>query len=131
MAQRPKGKKKSAGLGASLTPRGRAVLSAFHEARHAAPGFVMSCGVLPEVSESASERLHAIIRDVVAHLDGRRHMLAVQREFRRLGSASEIDRSERNLTALIGAETTAAYLFGLSVGLAMHGLPERLYRTRR
>jgi hypothetical protein len=37
---------------------------------------------------------------------------------------------ERHLTALIGAETTAAYLFGLSVGLAIHSLPERLLRTR-
>ncbi|SRR5581483_4048682 len=134
MARRPQGggKRKRAGLGATLTPQGRAVLRAFHEARRAAPGFVMSCGVLPEISESASERLHAIVRDVVAHLDGQQPLLAVQRDLRRQrSSANQLDRTERNLTALIAAETTAAYLFGLSVGLAMHGLPERLYRTRR
>jgi hypothetical protein len=108
------------------------VLRAFREARQAAPGFVVSCGVLPEVSESASERLHSIIRDVAEHLEGPRHMLAVQRTLHHgRASASEIDRGERSLTALIGAETTAAYLFGLSVGLAIHGLPERLNGDRR
>jgi hypothetical protein len=87
----------------------------------------MSCGVLPEISESASERLHSIIREVAEHLDGQRHFKAIQQELRREGaSASEIDRSEQNLTALINAETTAAYVFGLSVGLALHGLPDRL-----
>lgn len=128
MAHRPKGgKSDNTGLGAALTPRGRAVLRAFRKARQAAPGFVISCGVLPEISESASERLHSIVRDVAEHLDGQRHFKAVQQELRREGaSASEIDRSERNLTALINAETTAAYVFGLAVGLALHGLPDRL-----
>lgn len=130
---RPKGiKRKGQALGAALTPRGRAVLRAFREARLAATGFVVSCGVLPEVSESASDRLHSIVRDVAEHLGGRRHLTAVQHRLRRgLASAAEIDREERALTALLNTESTAAYLFGLSVGLAIHGLPERLSRTRR
>ena len=49
------------GLTQALTPRGLAVLRAFHDARRYAPGFVVSCGVLPELSESASERLHGIV----------------------------------------------------------------------
>ena len=133
MGQRLKsGRKRKTGLGASLTPRGRAVLRAFGEARQAAPGFVISCGVLPEVSEGASDRLHSIIRDVAEHLDGQRALGAIQRRFRQNpASARDIDRSERDLTALIGAETTAAYLFGLSVGLAIHALPDKLTRNRR
>ena len=82
MARRPTGgrqttaglarnRKATAGLGAGLTSRGLAVMRAFHDARRYAPGFVVSCGILPEVSESATERLHSIVRDVSArHLDG-------------------------------------------------------------
>ena len=133
VAQRLKsGRKRRTGLAASLTPRGRAVLRAFSEARRAAPGFVIACGVLPEVSEAASERLHSIIRNVAEQLDGQPPLGAIQRRLRRgTESAHDIDRRERDLTALIGAETTAAYLFGLSVGLAIHALPDKLTRSRR
>lgn len=107
-------------------------MRAFGKARQAAPGFVVSCGVLPEVSEAASERLHSIIRQVAEPLDGQRPLGAIQRRLRQsTASAREIDRSERDLTALIGAETTAAYLFGLSVGLAIHALPDKLNRSGR
>ena len=107
-------------------------MRAFSEARQAAPGFVIACGVLPEVSEAASERLHSIIRHVAGQLDGQRVLGAIQRRLRQgTASARDIDRSERDLTALIGAETTAAYLFGLSVGLAIHALPDKLTRSGR
>jgi hypothetical protein len=108
-------------------------MRAFHDARGYAPGFIVSCGVLPEVSESASERLHTIVREIAEqHLNGSRHMLAMQRAFRqRLKSAKDIDPVERHLTELLGSEATAAYLFGLSVGLAMQALPDRLNRSRR
>src|SRR5262245_20552097 len=99
-----------AGLGAALTPRGRAVLRAFREARRVAPGFVISCGLLPEVSESASERIHEIVRDVAGHLDGRREALAVQRRLHAVTSSKALDRDARNLIAFIGTQTTAAYL---------------------
>lgn len=132
MTARPRKSRKRASLAGGLTPRARAVLRALHEARRAAPGFVISCGVLPELSESASERLHSIVRDVSGrHLNGERHLRAFRRQVRGLlRSVKASDRMERHLTALIGAETTAAYLFGLSVGLAIHSLPERLLRTR-
>jgi hypothetical protein len=133
VAERPKGgRKPKKGLEASLTPRGRAVMRAFGKARQAAPGFVISCGVLPEVSEAASDRLHNIIREVAEQLNGQRPLGAIQRRLRNsAASAREIDRSERDLTALIGTETTAAYLFGLSVGLAIHALPDKLTRNSR
>lgn len=134
MTRRPKrGGRGKAGLGMGLTPRGRAVMRAFHDARRYAPGFIVSCGVLPEVSESASERLHAIVREIAEHhLHGHQHMLAMQRMLRqRLASAKDVDPVERRLTELLGSEATAAYLFGLSVGLAMQALPDRLNRTRR
>jgi len=120
------------GLEANLTPRGRAVLRAFNEARRVAPGFVISCGVLPEISESASERIHDIVREVAEHLNGHRETAAVQRRLQqKVASSKDFDRDDRNLTALIGTQTTAAYLVGLSVGLALHNLPDRLNRSRR
>ncbi len=108
-------------------------MRAFRDARRNAPGFIVSCGVLPEVSESASERLHTIVREVAEqHLNGSRHMLAIQRMFRRrLKSAKDVDLVERHLTELMGSEVTAAYLFGLSVGFALQALPDRLNRPRR
>jgi hypothetical protein len=107
-------------------------MRAFGKARQAAPGFVISCGILPEVSEAATERLHNIVRDVAEQLNGQRPLAAIQRRLRQgAASARDIDRSERDLTALIGAETTAAYLFGLCVGLAIHALPDKLTRSDR
>lgn len=122
-----------AGLRGGLTSRGRAVMRALRDARRQAPGFVVSCGVLPEVSESASERLHSISHDVATrHLDGRRHLLSLQKDLRQGGASVEVsDRIGRDITALIGAEATAAYLLGLSVGLTLHALPERLTRNGR
>jgi hypothetical protein len=125
-------RKRSSGLAAAVSPQGRAVLRAFHEARRYAPGFVVSCGVLPELSESASEKLHAIVRDLAdRYLDGRRHMKTLQRQLDQLAdSPTARDRAERQLTELIGSEVTAAYLFGLSVGLAIQALPRRLGPSR-
>jgi hypothetical protein len=133
MARRAGGLKRRQGLGAGLTTRGRAVTRAFHEARRYAPGFVISCGVLPEVSESATDRLHTIVREISErHLDGQRQLSSLQTALRHeLGSAKVRERVERQLTELLGSEATAAYLFGLSVGLAIQALPSRFARTRR
>lgn len=124
-------RKGKAGLRGGLTARGMAVMRALRDARRHAPGFVISCGVLPEVSESASERLHVIAHDVaIRHLDGRRHLLSLQKDLRRLSGSGEVsDRLEGAITAVIGAEATAAYLLGLSVGLTVQALPERLTRN--
>ena len=125
--------KKPNGLGAALTPSALAVMRAFNDARHHAPGFVVSCGVLPEVSEAASDRLHSIVRDIAERrLDARRHMRAVHTGLSQLpGRRSRADQIERHLNAVLGSEVTAAYLFGLAVGLAINGLPDRLLRRSR
>jgi len=106
-------------------------MRAFNHARRYAPGFVVSCGILPEVSESASDRLHSIVRDVSErHLDGGRHLLSLQKMLRR-DSDKATDRIGLHLTELMGSEATAAYLFGLAVGLAIQALPDKLNRSRR
>lgn len=134
MARRvSEGRRGRQGLGASLTPQGRAIIRALRDARRQAPAFVVSCGVLPELSESASERLYAIARDIAErHLNGRRRRVELQRTLgRAVKSSVDSDRVEQQLTALVAAETTAGYLLGLSVGLAIHALPERLTRSGR
>lgn len=115
---------------AALTPRSRAVLRAFVEARRLARGFVLSCGLLPEVSESCSDRLFRIVQSIAVHqLDGRRHARALRVVLRRaLPSTEAFDQVDRHLSALQFSETTAAYVFGLSVGLAMGSLPGRIMR---
>jgi len=107
-------------------------MKALRNARSYAPGFVVSCGILPEISESASERLHSIVRDVAErHLDGRRHMTLLKTSLRRATDSAEAsDRRERHLTEVIASEVTASYLFGLAVGLAIRDLPERLNGRR-
>src|SRR6267378_3354683 len=128
MSPRREVKKRELGLNVSLTPRARAVLQAFMEARHFAPGFLLSSGVLPEVSESVSERLHRVIHQLAGRrFDGRRHVRALHAEIRRVAPSDEaFDRVETRLTALVAAETTSAYLFGLAVGLALCALPARI-----
>lgn len=108
-------------------------MRAFDDARRHAPGFVVSCGILPEVSESASERLHTIVRDIAERrLNGGRHMLLMQRALRRsFTSIKDADQVERHLTELLASEATAAYLFGLAVGLSIQALPQKLNRAHR
>ena len=49
-----------------MTPRGRNVMGAFMEARQAATGFLLSCGVLPELSEAVTERLYRVVHQLSA-----------------------------------------------------------------
>jgi hypothetical protein len=110
-------------------------MQAFRLAKFAAPPFMSSCGIFPEVSESASDRLHSIVNDVATRrLKKGRHIRALQRKIHQLVAASKpakkrhdmIDRISGDITALLAAEATAAYLFGLSVGMTVRTLPERL-----
>jgi hypothetical protein len=141
MVQRRAARSKAAkeeGLGRGLSPQAKAVMRAFKLAKFSAPGFVLSCGVFPEVSESASDRLHSIVHDVaVRQLQKDRHLRALQKRVKQLaakanghtpGAADLVDRADTHLTALLAAEATAAYLFGLAVGLAVRSLPDRLER---
>src|SRR5574341_910393 len=96
-----------------LSARARAVMSAFRLARFSAPPFLWSCGVLPEVSESASDCLHAIVNDVATRrLDKARHVRALQQKLRRLATAASrrhrpddlVEQITNDLTAVLDAE---------------------------
>jgi hypothetical protein len=116
------------GLSTPLTPRSRAVLRAFAEARRLARGFLLSSGVLPEVSESCSDCLFRIVQHIALHqLDGNRHAAGLRASLRRaLPSTEAFERVDQRLTALQSSEITAAYVFGLSVGLALRALPNTM-----
>lgn len=93
-----------------------------------------SSGIFPEISEAASDRLHPIVHNLaVKQLNQGRHFRALQRQLHKLASsARKLNRREvmeqisSELTAVLTAEATAAYLFGLSVGLTVRSLPDRL-----
>ncbi|HYB94383.1 MAG TPA: hypothetical protein VEC39_05390 [Vicinamibacterales bacterium] len=113
-------------------------MRAFRSAKYVAPQFMSSCGIFPEVSESASDRLHPIVHGLaIKQLNQGRHFRALQRQLHRLAASADsrklnqrqlMDRISNELTAVLAAEATAAYLFGLSVGLTVRSLPERLDR---
>jgi hypothetical protein len=116
------------GMDGDLTPQARAVLRAFADAKTRAAGFLLSTGVFPEVSESGSEKLHTIVRDLAArHLDQRRADRALRVALNRACSALETrDQIEGPLNALLSAETKAAYLFGLAAGLQLGSIADTL-----
>jgi hypothetical protein len=126
----PKNTKDTFGLNGSLTPQARAVVRAFVEARRLATGFLLSCGVFPEVNESCSERLHGIVHDLATdHLERKRHARALRSALRQsVRSPESLDRIDQELTALLASETTAAYVFGLAAGLGVSSLGKRLKR---
>ena len=110
-------------------------MRAFRLAKFSAPPFMSACGIFPEVSESASDRLHAIVNDVATrHLGKGRYSKDLHRRLNRLTTPARkgsrpvhdelVDRIGRDLTALLASECTAAYLFGLSVGMTVRTLPE-------
>lgn len=111
-------------------------MRAFRSAKYVAPKFMSSSGIFPEVSEAASDRLHPIVHNLaVKQLNQGRHFRALQRQLQKLAAAAsttKIDQRElmekvsSELTAVLTAEATAAYLFGLSVGLTVRSLPDRL-----
>ena len=119
----------------SVSSRAKAVMKAFRSAKHTAPNFMSACGIFPEVSESASDRLHSIVHELaMRQLNKGRHLRALQRGVQQLAStrkgkksaAEIVDGIGRELTAILASEATAAYLFGLSVGMTVRTLPERL-----
>src|SRR5688500_5705520 len=123
--------------GRSLSGPAKAVMRAFRLAKFSAPPFMSSCGIFPEVSESASDRLHAIVNDVATrHLSKGRYSRELSARLNRLATPPRkgsrvmhdalVDRIGRDVTALLASECTAAYLFGLSVGMTVRTLPEKL-----
>jgi hypothetical protein len=121
--------------GRRLTAPARAVMKAFRAAKFSAPAFMSTCGVFPEVSESASDRLHAIVHKLATgQLKQGPALRKLQARIRRLstgklGSRARLELMEgisSDLTAVLAAEAVAAYLFGLSVGLTVRSLPDRV-----
>ena len=106
------------------TPRAKAVLRAFNDARRYAMTFRLSSGLLPEVSESCSARLFDIVQHIgEKHFRAGRQQKSLRDALRRaLPSPEAFDEVDRKLSELREAEVTAAYLFGLSVGLANPGI---------
>jgi hypothetical protein len=116
------------GMDGDLTPQAQAVLRAFADAQTRAAGFLLSTGVFPEVSESGSEKLHTVVRELAArHLDQGRADRALRAALTRGCRALEArDQIEGALHALLSSETKAAYVFGLAAGLQLGSLAETL-----
>lgn len=123
------------GAGRRLTAPARAVMKAFRAAKFSAPAFMSTCGVFPEVSESASDRLHAIVHKLATgQLKQGQALRGLHRRIERLSSVKKgsrerselMERIGNDLTAVLSAEAIAAYLFGLSVGLTVRSLPDRM-----
>ncbi len=129
----------------SVATQAKAVMKAFRSAKSSAPRFMSTCGIFPEVSESATDRLHSIVHELgMRQLNKGRHLRALQRRVKQLTSlpatglakgrkakqsAAEIAEGiSSDLTELLACEAIAAYLFGLSVGMTVRTLPERLDR---
>lgn len=127
--------------GRRLDTAATAVMRAFRSAKFVAPRFMSSSGIFPEISESASDRLHPIVHNLaVKKLNQGRHFKALQRQLHKLVATADthklnqrelMDQLSNELTAVLAAEATAAYLFGLSVGLTVRSLPDRLDDPRR
>jgi hypothetical protein len=119
-----------------LASPAKAVMRAFRSAKFSAPMFMSAYGIFPEVSESASDHLHPIVHDLaVRQLNKGRHLRELQKGLRQLAAGAQrgretqqevLERIGTELTAVLAAEATAAYLFGLSVGLTVRSLPEQL-----
>ncbi len=118
------------GLNGDLTPQARAVLRAFSDAQASAAAFLLTSGIFPEVSESSSEKLHSIIRDLAAtHLNQKRLDRTLRNSLQSCTRTTEArDQVEAAVNALLASETTAAYVFGLAAGLSLTSLADNLKR---
>jgi hypothetical protein len=115
-------------FGDDLSPRARAVLDALGDARESSTTFLLSCGILPEVSESCTEGMHAHVHALSErHFERREALDELRASLARRGlDAHAIEDVEHLLTALLTADTTAAYLLGLAAGLGLGSLDRRL-----
>jgi hypothetical protein len=111
-----------------LTPAGRAVVDALADAREASTGFLLACGLLPEVNEACTEGLHDQVHALAERHFQRERAVATLRGAlaeRGLGDA-DVEHIAHLVTAIATADTTAAYLFGLAAGLGLGSLDRRL-----
>lgn len=110
-----------------LSPQGRAVVDALTDARGASTGFLLSCGLLPEVNEACTEGLHDHVHALSErHFDRERIVADLHAALTgRLGEDA-VEQITQLVTLLLTADTTAAYLFGLAAGLGLGSLDRRL-----
>ena len=113
---------------ADLTPRGRAVVDALADARTASTGFLLSCGLLPEVNEACTEGLHDQVHALSEkHFDRAKAVADLRGALATRGlGADDVEQITHLVTSLLAADTTAAYLFGLAAGLGLGTLDRRL-----
>jgi hypothetical protein len=111
-----------------LTPRGQAVVDALADARHASTGFLLSCGLLPEVNEACTEGLHDQVHALSErHFDRTRAVDELRGALAEHGlEDDDVEHISHIVTALLSADTTAAYVFGLAAGLGLGSLDRRL-----
>src|SRR6476646_1668795 len=93
-----------------LTPRGRAVVAALADARAASTGFLLSCGLLPEVNEACTEGLHDRVHALSErHFDRRRAVDDLRGALAKRGLDDEdVEHISHIVTSLLSADTTAA-----------------------
>ena len=120
-------------FGTELPPRPRAVVDAFSDSRQATTGFILSCGLLPEVSESCTETLHREVQRLSDMYFDRRTLLSRLHDTLRVRGVCEgaLDEIDNILSPLLAADTTAAYLFGLAAGLGLGAIDGRLSERLR
>lgn len=110
-----------------LSPRGRAVVDALADARRASTGFLLACGLLPEVNEACTEGLHDHVHTLSErHFDRERIVAALRGVLTERLGEDAVEQITQQVTTLLTADTTAAYLFGLAAGLGLGSLDRRL-----
>jgi hypothetical protein len=111
-----------------LAPRARAVVDALADARATSTGFLLSCGLLPEVNEACTEGLHDQVHALSErHFDRTRAVDDLRGALAERGLTDEdVEHISHIVTSLLSADTTAAYLFGLATGLGLGSLDRRL-----
>lgn len=110
-----------------LTPQGRAVVDALSDARAASTGFLLSCGLLPEVNEACTEGLHDQVHALSErHFDRERTVRDLRGALTQHLGDEAVEQVTQLVTSLLTADTTAAYLFGLAAGLGLGSLDRRL-----
>ncbi len=111
-----------------LTPRGRAVVDALADARAASTGFVLTCGLLPEVNEACTEGLHDHVHALSEKYFQREAAVAdlVGALSERGLDDTDVEYIAQLVTSIVTADATAAYLFGLAAGLGLGSLDRRL-----
>src|ERR1043165_2025239 len=95
--------------GRRLDTAATAVMRAFRSAKFVAPRFMSSSGIFPEISESASDRLHPIVHNLaVKKLQQGRHCKALQRQLHKLVATADTHKlNQRELMDQLSNELTA------------------------